>query len=589
MEHLKLVVRDGATTRGPELDRSAGRRPPRDARARRVRVPVADRVRVPGAAAGDQLRAARGAGADDLGARRFQPRRRMGATAGATSATAGDRSGPVSAAAVRRAASDLPGAPGTDPAVAAAEDRAPLTGYRPGLLLFATAFGALSGIVYELLLASLASYLLGLPVLVFSLTVGGFLASMGVGAYLSRFVDCGLLPTFLRLELLLALFGGALPLALFAVYAVDGPYLPLHALGTAAIGVLTGIELPLITRMLERAGGLRSRISRVLALDYAGRAGRQRAVPAGAAAVRGVDRRGRADGRDGALVVAVVAWGHRRTFDAGRRLAFAGLAAAVVRSPPPGPPAASRTRWRNASTRRRSWRASRPRTSASSSPGAATTSACSSTAICSSALSTSTATTRRWCTPRFPSRRPARVLLLGAGDGLALREILKYPAVREVVVIELDREMISLATRHPTLVRLNGNSFSDARAAGGRGRRVRGAARGEGASGPAVRRHHRRLPGPRHRRRRAGSTARRSSAGRAVCWRAAACSSPSSSSPFFAPDAFFCVARTMADAGLVVRSYTVDVPVRALGVSSGRGRAPRPIRRACTSPCRRAT
>jgi spermidine synthase len=33
-----------------------------------------------------------------------------------------------------------------------------------------------------------------------------------------------------------------------------------------------------------------------------------------------------------------------------------------------------------------------------------------------------------------------------------------------------------------------------------------------------------------------------------------------SSSPFFAPDAFFCVGRTMAEAGFVVRSYTVDVP-----------------------------
>jgi spermidine synthase len=55
------------------------------------------------------------------------------------------------------------------------------------------------------------------------------------------------------------------------------------------------------------------------------------------------------------------------------------------------------------------------------------------------------------------------VLLLGAGDGLALREILKYPAVREVVVIELDPEMLALATRHPTLVKLNGKSFADPR------------------------------------------------------------------------------------------------------------------------------
>jgi spermidine synthase len=454
----------------------------------------------------------------------------------------------------------IAGAPGTDTAVAAADDRAPLTGYRPGLLLFATAFGALSGIVYELLLASLASYLLGLPVLVFSLTVGGFLASMGVGAYLSRFVDRGLLPTFLRLELLLALFGGALPLALFAVYAVDGPYLPLHALGTAAIGVLTGIELPLITRMLERAGGLRVAISRVLALDYAGALVGSVLFPLVLLPFAGLIGAAVLTGAGGALVVAVVAWGHRRTFDAGRRLAFAGLAAAVVLI------AGARPARRVADTlEERLYKA--PIVARVQTPYqriVLTRRRDDVRLFLDGDLQFSSLDEHRYhealVHPALSLHgRPARVLLLGAGDGLALREILKYRSVREVVVIELDREMIALATRHPTLVRLNGNSFADARV-----RVVVGdafAALHE-AKAPLDRPFDviiADFPDPdTDAVARLYSTtffgwARRLLAGGGLFI-------TQSSSPFFAPDAFFCVARTMADAGLVVRSYTVDVP-----------------------------
>jgi spermidine synthase len=207
---------------------------------------------------------------------------------------------------------------------------AAFAGYRPGLLLTATAVGALSGIVYELLLASLAS-------------LSARDAGPGVLADRRRFpgqhgrrrlplplIERNLLAAFLRLELLLSLLGGALPLGLFAVYAVDGPYLPLHALGTAAIGVLTGIELPLITRMLERAGGLRVAISRVLALDYAGALVGSVLFPLVLLPFAGMIGAAALTGAAVALVVAAVAWGHRRDLAAGRRLALAGLAAAVA-------------------------------------------------------------------------------------------------------------------------------------------------------------------------------------------------------------------------------------------------------------------
>src|SRR6185436_10336117 len=58
---------------------------------------------------------------------------------------------------------------------------------------------------------------------------------------------------------------------------------------------------------------------------------------------------------------------------------------------------------------------------------------------------------------------PRRVLVLGGGDGLALREILKYPSVERVTLVDLDPEMTKLSTRFPPLAKLNQDSFNDPR------------------------------------------------------------------------------------------------------------------------------
>ena len=60
-----------------------------------------------------------------------------------------------------------------------------------------------------------------------------------------------------------------------------------------------------------------------------------------------------------------------------------------------------------------------------------------------------------------PSRE--RVLVLGGGDGLAVREILKYPDVASVTLVDLDPDMTALARDNPYLSKLNQNSLADAR------------------------------------------------------------------------------------------------------------------------------
>jgi spermidine synthase len=61
------------------------------------------------------------------------------------------------------------------------------------------------------------------------------------------------------------------------------------------------------------------------------------------------------------------------------------------------------------------------------------------------------------------ANNPRRVLVLGGGDGLALREILKYPSVERVTLVDLDPEMTKLSGRFPPLAKLNQGSFDDPR------------------------------------------------------------------------------------------------------------------------------
>ncbi len=112
---------------------------------------------------------------------------------------------------------------------------------------------AACGLVYELSAAALSSYLLGDSVLQFSTIIGTYLFAMGVGSWLSRFFERQLPAHFLRIELLVALIGGALPALLFIANAyVPGAFrLLLYGL-VLVVGTLVGLEIPLVMRILQR-------------------------------------------------------------------------------------------------------------------------------------------------------------------------------------------------------------------------------------------------------------------------------------------------------------------------------------------------
>ncbi len=130
---------------------------------------------------------------------------------------------------------------------------------------------AVCGIVYELLIASTSSYLLGDSIWQFSITIGLFMSAMGLGSYLSQHFEKNLIETFVFVEILLGAAGGCSVLFLFWAFGSgESDYRFLVYLLTAFLGCLVGFEIPLLLRIFEEGTPLQKNAAFVLTLDYAG-------------------------------------------------------------------------------------------------------------------------------------------------------------------------------------------------------------------------------------------------------------------------------------------------------------------------------
>jgi spermidine synthase len=127
-------------------------------------------------------------------------------------------------------------------------------------------------IVYELLISTTASYFMGDSVRQFSLIIGIYMASMGIGAWISRFIDSDLMYRFIFVEVILGCVGAlSVPLCyLYFAYADYEGFNFFVFLIIFIIGMLTGLEIPILTRLLEKSESLKNNISNILAFDYLG-------------------------------------------------------------------------------------------------------------------------------------------------------------------------------------------------------------------------------------------------------------------------------------------------------------------------------
>ncbi|OYU45396.1 MAG: spermidine synthase [Burkholderiales bacterium PBB4] len=324
---------------------------------------------------------------------------------------------------------------------------------------------AACGLVYELAAGALASYLLGDSVLQFSTVIGSYLFAMGVGSWLSRFFDRQLPAHFLRIELLVALTGGFLPALLFMAHAYSpGAFRPLLYGMVAVVGILVGLEIPLVMRILKREVALKDLVSQVLTFDYLGALAVSVAFPLVLVPHLGLIRTGLLFGLFNAAVAVWAFWVFRYEL---RRLHAHAIACAVTI-------AALTTGFVHADavTTLAEDKFYQDRVVlAATSPYqrvVVTQGRTGAKLFLNGNLQFAERDEYRYhealVHPAMAAHgAPRRVAVLGGGDGMAVREILKYPSVEHISLVELDPNMTRLFTQDPAMARLNAGALSSSK------------------------------------------------------------------------------------------------------------------------------
>ena len=331
-----------------------------------------------------------------------------------------------------------------------------------GILLFITVLLiAACGLIYELIAGTLASYLLGDSVLQFSTIIGCYLFAMGIGSALSRYIDRGLAYRFIWIELLLGVIGGFSSALLFLAFAyTQGFQLLMYAL-VVVIGILVGLEIPLLMRIIRDRYHFRDVVAHVLTFDYMGALGASLLFPILLVPYLGLVRSAMLFG---IINVVVALWS---TFLFSKQLAsvrtlrilcfvaICGLGLGLAE-------------------------AKRITTVAEDNIYADEIIFARDTRYQHIVLTRFKDDIRLFLNShlQFSSRDeyryhealihpglsaipvPRRVLVLGGGDGLAVREILKYPQIESITLVDLDPEMTRLFSTLPMLTALNHKSFS---------------------------------------------------------------------------------------------------------------------------------
>ena len=311
----------------------------------------------------------------------------------------------------------------------------------------------------------MSTYLLGSSAVQYSLTIGLFLCAMGIGAWAAQAVRTRLIEAFVTIEVAIGIVGGLSALLLQAVYAWT-EYYHVAMVGTiGVIGALVGAEIPLLTRILEGVSGLRRGISQVLAVDYVGALGASLLFPfvllpyfghllaaaaagfvnlvvALAIALRFRARLGRRAARPfGLAAVGLVATGAVALNDGALERA---IEQALYRDPVV---ATEQSRYQRLVVTR--WGEDVR-------------------LYLNGSLQFSSLDEYRYHetlahVPVAFARRAERALIIGGGDGLAARELLRHGSIEEIVLVDLDPAVTRLSSTMPAIASLNGGALDDPR------------------------------------------------------------------------------------------------------------------------------
>jgi len=324
---------------------------------------------------------------------------------------------------------------------------------------------ATCGLVYELLAGTLASYVLGDSVTQFSLIIGIYLFALGVGAWLSRFIETGLARKFIEVELAVALLGGAsAPLLFLSFGRLSYFHVVLYGV-VFAVGVLVGLELPLLMRILKDVLDFKELVSRVLTFDYVGALIASLLFPLFLVPKLGLVRTSLVFGLLNAGVGLWATWFMRPLIKGdvsglrGRAVIVIALLAIGIIKANALTTLSEDELFADEIIYSRTTQYQRI---------VVTRGRAGFQLFLNGHLQFSSADEYRYHEalvhpPMTLAGSPRNVLVLGGGDGLALREVLRYPSVESVTLVDLDPAMTKLSEAFTPLAELNKGAFSDPR------------------------------------------------------------------------------------------------------------------------------
>lgn len=321
------------------------------------------------------------------------------------------------------------------------------------------------GIIYEYVLGVLGNHLMGSSHEQIFVIIGIMMFAMGLGAVAQRRLMGQLVDRFLTFELLLGVLGGFSCLIIYTMYVYTTVYEPVLYGIAFVIGLCIGLEIPLLIRInAQYAASLRTNLSEILCMDYVGSLVGALLFAYVLLTRLSIGRIGLAVGCVNTLLAVggvVYFWPLVRRPRLLLGACVVSLAALVVAM-------FSIDGWMAKLEQR-----------------------CFEDPIIHSQTSPYQHFVLTQRGPRLrlyinghlqfcsldeaiyhemlvhapmavaPSRK--RVLILGGGDGLALREVLKYDDVEQIVLVDIDPVMIQLASQQPDMVRVNQHAFLDAR------------------------------------------------------------------------------------------------------------------------------
>lgn len=330
-------------------------------------------------------------------------------------------------------------------------------------LLFITVLViATCGLIYELIVGTLASYLLGDSITQFSTVIGGYLFAMGIGSYLSRFVERGVAQRFVEIELGVALLGGLCAPFLFLTFTLTSLFHVVLYGTVLVIGTLVGLEIPLLLRILKDQVQFKDLVSQVLTFDYLGALAASVAFPLLLVPKLGLVRTSLLFGLLNALVGLWSTWLLAPILGNPLRLRVkaVGLSLMLLVGLVMGD---------RLTTFYEDQLYAEDVVHASSSPYQriiVTRGKRGFSLFLNGNLQFASIDEYRYHESlvhpaMVRAGRVEKVLILGGGDGLAAREVLRYPEVKSVTLVDLDPAITGLATNFKELAQLNSHALTD--------------------------------------------------------------------------------------------------------------------------------